>query len=146
MLCWGVFLALAAVGTYLGVYYFGDRSRIPEPYQLDLPDLPEGLENLPQDLWDRLPEITIFDAEDPFNQVNPDDANKWRTGGNGLELEVVNALDAQWFSYFNIAVQEWDFPVDPTSPDTLTLRTSNSASDSECSAIRGLQKVCNGKE
>lgn len=124
-----IFLAIVAVVVGFSVYYFGDEDSFPDSF----PDLPEGLR-------DFLPDIEIFDKEDPFNGANPDDANHWSNDGNGLELTLINALDAEWYPYFEIAVEEWEFG----SPDSLTLSTETSNAESECKAVTGVMKVCNG--
>lgn len=80
----------------------------------------------------------IFD-DDPF-AGNPDDASRWKNKGNGLRLEVVNALQEQWHNNFNIAVAEWD----AGTPDALTLTTSTAEYDYDCKPIQGKIKVCNG--
>ena len=67
----------------------------------------------------------------------------WRNanGKGGLELEIVNALDDRWASYFAEAVADWE----NGDPDALILTTSMAKSpDPSCAAIDGKMKVCNG--
>lgn len=89
-------------------------------------------------LFHRSPEE--FAEEDPFAQKGPDEVNKWKSGNNGLELEVLNALDDLWFPFFYTAVSEWD----SGSPDAVNLKTVRVATDSDCSTVAGVLKVCNG--
>ena len=88
-----------------------------------------------------IPDFADFAREDPFNQTTPDQADRWRNNGNGLSLEVVNALDDKWYEYFYKAISDWD----AGSPDVLSLTTSVRSPDStgECEALDGKIKVCN---
>ena len=62
-------------------------------------------------------------------------------GKDGLELELVNALDDRWLPFFEEAVVDWD----NGDPNSLTLSTSKANSpDSSCAAIDKKMKVCNG--
>lgn len=81
----------------------------------------------------------VFD-NDPFGGTNPSDASKWKTKGGGLQLEVVNAMQEQWWNNFNLALDEWD----AGTPDALTLTRSIAEYDYNCSPIQGKMKVCNG--
>jgi hypothetical protein len=82
-----------------------------------------------------------FAQEDPFNQTTPEQADRWRNNGNGLSLEIVNALDDKWYSYFYQAISDWD----AGNPDVLSLSTSVRSPDStgECASLDGKIKVCN---
>ena len=190
-----VCLVIVALAIAIPLYYLADeetKAQIKNTTGVSIPDFP----NLPESLRDRLPEIRIWDQEDPFNmvswagaatrsnalvccrlcstvyvqrfqpqqslpgefhpfwdvsyalttshfvfsQLDPEDANRWMNDGSGLDLELVNALDSQWHSFFEISADEWD----RGSPDALTLSKSSDTPDSECKAINGLQKVCNG--
>jgi hypothetical protein len=77
--------------------------------------------------------------EDPFNQTGPEEANRWRNNGNGLRLEVVNALDEEWFKFFYKAIGDWD----AGTPDALSLTTSMRSPDPACVSLDGKLKVCN---
>ena len=91
-------------------------------------------ENLPVDLLQG-----IFD-QDPFEGVAPEDAARWPNQGNGVMLDVVNALDPRWHDMFNMGISDWDNGY----PDSLTLvPTVAMIPDPECSAIQGVVKVCN---
>ena len=70
-----------------------------------------------------------------------EDAVRWRSNGNGLKLQILNALDPKYDQFFEIAVENWDngYPVDP-----LTLSIKNGEYDFDCSPLNGVLKVCNG--
>ena len=87
-----------------------------------------------------IPDEEDFRNEDPFNAVLPEDANRWRNKGDGLRLEILNALDERWYPYFEASVREWD----EGSPDALTLFSSFRSPDASCEAVQGKLKVCNG--
>lgn len=89
---------------------------------------------------DFIPTPEDFRDEDPFNNANPADANLWRTNGNGLRLNVINALDEEWHEFFYTAVEEWD----SGAPDTLQLSITQSAPEGSCRTVDGRVKVCNG--
>ena len=125
LVCMGVI----AVSIWLSVYYLGDRDSLPE----QLPDLPE-------DLRDYLPDIELFQKEDPWANVNEAHANRWPNDGSGLDLVLINALDTVWYDYFDLAVQEWD----SGSPDALTLTTEQASPEFDCTSVDGVMKVCNG--
>lgn len=95
-----------------------------------------GRANL-DDFW---PSPEDFRAEDPFDAKQPGEADRWRSNGKGLELEVVSALEESWYPFFELAVQEWD----NGDPDSLTLTTSYSAHDIDCDPINFKLRVCNG--
>jgi hypothetical protein len=122
-------LGVIAVSIWLSIYYFGDRN-----------SLPEQLPQLPEDLSKYLPDIELFHREDPFANVSESDANRWPLEGNGLTLNVINALDTMWYDYFDLAIQEWD----NGSPDALTLSTAVASPEFECTTVDGVMKVCNG--
>mmetsp|Transcript_25652 Transcript_25652/g.42680 ORF Transcript_25652/g.42680 Transcript_25652/m.42680 type:complete len:316 (+) Transcript_25652:1655-2602(+) len=68
-------------------------------------------------------------------------AEKWGTdGNNGLDLEILNALEDRWTPYFEEYVQLWG----EGTPDSLTLSTRRVQVDPECSPSFGRLKVCNG--
>jgi hypothetical protein len=95
-----------------------------------------GVNSLPKSLRGIIPNEPIFDKEDLGEQSVWDHTY----GQGGLELTLINALDQEWYPYFNRAVQQWD----SGTPDSLTLSTVTSDPDSECSPVSGFMKVCNG--
>lgn len=121
------FLALTGIGIFLAIHLTDANT----PADL----IPNNFK--PSDF---IPNWEDFFHEDPFNATGPDDAPRWRNSGNGLNLEIVNALDERWNVYFDRAVQEWD----AGNPDVLDLTTSASSVDSSCQAVEGVMKVCNG--
>jgi hypothetical protein len=138
-----VTLALVGTGVGLAVYYLlpGGKELIDENVTL-----PPGLENLPKDLWDQLPDIEIFHGESPWApgmQQNPDDAVKWRSDGSGgLTLQLVNALSSEWHEFFDQSILDWD----AGSPDSLTLETSVAPAplpDCPDDQADGIMLVCN---
>jgi hypothetical protein len=82
-----------------------------------------------------------FSSEDPFNQTSPEGADRWSNKGKGLSLEVVNALDSEWYEFFYESIRAWD----DGSPDVLSLSTSVRTPDStgQCASLDGKIKVCN---
>lgn len=78
---------------------------------------------------------------DPFSNISAANLNRWKTsGGRGLQLTVINALDPVWSPYFDKAVQQWDAGY----PDALTLFNETASPDSVCTPVNGKLKVCNG--
>jgi hypothetical protein len=61
-------------------------------------------------------------------------------GNGGLTLELLNALDSSWQTFFEQAVSDWD----SGTPDALTLTTVTSTPEYECEQVEGVMKVCNG--
>jgi hypothetical protein len=76
--------------------------------------------------------------EDP--NANASDLGAWKNDGNGLKLEVVNALQEEWYTAFSLALDDWE----NGEPDALTLTRTSSEYDSNCDPIKGKLKVCNG--
>ena len=129
--CFGCLLCLVVIGVgiFLGVY---------------LTDAESPSDLLPFDPREFIPDWQDFFEEDPFNDYNasdPNDLPRWDNNGGGLQLEIVNALESQWDSYFELAVTEWD----AGEPDVLQLSTSSSSTSggAECSPIQGKMIVCN---
>ena len=61
-------------------------------------------------------------------------------GQGGLTLEVLNALDSSWQTFFAQAISDWD----SGTPDALTLSTASTTPESACVQVDGKMKVCNG--
>jgi hypothetical protein len=87
-----LFLVLAAAGAV--VYWYGIAGK----------QTPNWIPS-PQD----------FSNEDPFNALKPSDADRWRTSGPGLTLELLNALDERWYPYFDLAVSRCTHLIDIAS-------------------------------
>jgi len=86
------------------------------------------------------PTLEDFIDEDPFNATTPDEADRWQNDGQGLELEVLNALDSSWYPYFETAIYDWSLGW----PDALSLSTRVVTAETECWPVAGKLKVCNG--
>jgi hypothetical protein len=71
---------------------------------------------------------------------NTGEFSAWNNDGNGLKLEVVNALQEQWYTAFSLALDDWE----NGEPDALTLTRTSSEYDYNCDPIKGKLKVCNG--
>jgi len=83
----------------------------------------------------------IFPDNDPFNDANPGDPNRWRIASKtGLKMTMLNALDARWQTFFDIAVVDWDSGI----PDAVSLTTTPVSFDKGCDRVRNKVKVCNG--
>ena len=81
-----------------------------------------------------------FESGDPFKGKPPSQANRWNNRNSGLTIQILNALNDQWDSYFELAVQDWD----TGTPDALTIMTEKVAVDNLCEPVQGKLKVCNG--
>jgi hypothetical protein len=102
----------------------------------------DNLGSLSDDLDDELDKIFTVDS-DPFQGFTVGNASRWDTSGyseGGLRMELWNACDDKWTSYFERAVSEWD----AGTPDVLTLTTSRVDVDTSCTGVDGIIKVCNG--
>jgi chemotaxis protein histidine kinase CheA len=97
-----------------------------------------GLEGNDPPNW--IPSPQDFSNEDPFNAVRPQDADRWRTFGRGLTLDVLNSLDERWYGFFDTAISQWD----AGTPDALTISTSVRTPEIACEPVQGKMKVCNG--
>lgn len=73
---------------------------------------------------------------DPF--VGDNTTNAWATQGEGLTLELQNALDDNWQGEFEAAVADWE------ESEVLTLTTRRVAVDHSCGRVDGVMLVCNG--
>ncbi|CAJ1962649.1 unnamed protein product [Cylindrotheca closterium] len=70
-----------------------------------------------------------------------DSAVRWANNGNGLNLEIWNAMEDKYDALFATAVANWESgaPI-----DSLTLSTRRVNYDSECKDENGILKVCSG--
>jgi hypothetical protein len=48
------------------------------------------------DVLDFIPTLADWQSEEPFQGESPDEVPRWENNGNGIELEIVNALDDRW--------------------------------------------------
>jgi len=65
--------------------------------------------------------------------------NTWAHQGQGLNLEVQNALTQDWYPILEKVLRDWS----DQSPETLNLTIREVASDAECKFVPGVLKVCN---
>jgi len=82
-----------------------------------------------------------------WDQEQPDptrgELTPWRKAvgqEQGLQLELVNALDSSWQDIFDTSVADWQ------QSDVVTLTTTDSAVDRECTVVDGAMKVCFAKD
>ncbi|GKY96285.1 hypothetical protein MPSEU_000588000 [Mayamaea pseudoterrestris] len=101
----------------------------------DATDLNDSIANAFDFIWS----ISDFEKEAPFEEVSPNEVPRWPNNGQGIELQIQSALEDRWSSYFEQAVSDWD----SGSPDVLTLTSTSSSYDPDCTPIDGLIKVCN---
>jgi hypothetical protein len=66
---------------------------------------------------------------------------RWKNDGNGLRLEILNALDDSWQSILEQAVDNWD---NGSPIDSLTLSITPIPYEMSCKAETDKLKVCNG--
>jgi hypothetical protein len=86
---------------------------------------------------DIIPNMNLFNKEDP-HMGQP---HAWSfANGQGLNLTIINALDLEWYPFFDLAVSQWD----NGTPDSLTLSTQIIDPDYSCSSVDGVLKMCNG--
>ena len=114
--------ALAGLGVFLGVHF--TSARTPKQF-IQHPGnfIPQG-----------------WFGDSPFDSTTPANASRWvgfTSGRGGLQLDIINALDSDWYPYFNLAVSQWD----NGTPDCLTLTTSISTPG--CRSVEGKLLVCN---
>jgi hypothetical protein len=76
---------------------------------------------------------------DPFFQSNSSSTVSWKSQGNGLTLDVINALDPKWHKPFYTAIANWE----DGNPDALSLNVINGSVVDACDAVNGKLKVCN---
>mmetsp|Transcript_22432 Transcript_22432/g.33912 ORF Transcript_22432/g.33912 Transcript_22432/m.33912 type:complete len:253 (-) Transcript_22432:888-1646(-) len=82
-----------------------------------------------------------LDQKPKYSYDGQNKPERWsRTGQNGLNIIIYNALEKRWHPYFHEYVQQWD----NGEPDSLRLKTIRVAVDSNCNARIGRIKVCNG--
>jgi hypothetical protein len=128
-------VVLGAIGTGLGVY-FGVID------QEDLSNARDTLGDQANDLGDNFNDfLNQILASDPSAGANGTEY-MWEgaSGQGGLDLELLNALSDDWQSYFDQSVSDWN----SGTPDALTLTTKRITVESECTAVDGVMKVCNG--
>ena len=140
--CFGCLICLIVTVVGIGV---GLWLALGRPSGDEIKDIADDIRDTVRDFGDFtdvLGNLTDFVDEwrnDPF-EGNSNITRRWANDGNGLTLEIQNALDDTWTTEFNIAVDDWE----NGNPDALTLPTSKIAIDRECSHKSGVIKVCDG--
>lgn len=136
---------LVAAGGAAGIIIYQEKTGN------EIPFIGEHFPNITEvkDAWDDIdwPDLD-FDFTDIISS-EPDDSGEggivsleysWKSKkGEGLELKIANALSADWHSYFDKAVADWD----NGTPDVMSLQTSVVSEDPECKPESGIMKVCN---
>jgi hypothetical protein len=94
------------------------------------------------DVWDNLTNDAFDDLlkSDSDPSVGDNTTYEWENSGNGLSLDVYNALDDTWQGEYDIAMSDWE----NGTPDSLTLSTTKVTVDHACTPVDGVMKVCNG--
>jgi hypothetical protein len=130
-------LGLLGAGGYVLWYYLGQPSA--EEIRDTLGNIDFG------DFTDVLDNFTGFDPgffnEDPY--VGDNTTQLWRgytDGVGGLTLSLRNALDENWYTEFNEAVNDWN----NCDPKVLDLSSTIIDVDHNCEHLDGVMKVCNG--
>jgi len=122
---------LAAIGV--AAWHFLGRPETPE-------EALDRIKDTAEDIEDALGNLTDSDwikgfNDDPF--VGDNSTYEWPNNGQGLSLELWNALDETWQTEFQVAVDDWQ-----ESP-ALQLSTRQVDVDPKCSVVDGIMKVCN---
>ena len=75
------------------------------------------------------------EIEDPFSRKSADGTvGKWKSDGrNGLEIEVLNAMSADWDVFFSLAVADWEYG----NPDALSIIVEDVQEEKACKPIDG---------
>ena len=94
-------------------------------------DFRNVLDNITEAVWD-----AGFN-EDPY--VGDNTTNVWkRATSSGLSLVLQNALDDDWQTEFEAALEDWQ------ESEVLDLTTIQVEVDNSCTRVDGVMKVCNG--
>jgi len=101
---------------------------------IDFSDFSDAIGNLTDDAFND------FWKSDADPSVGDNTTYEWENGGNGLGLELLNALDDRWQEIYAVALSDWE----NGTPDSLTLTTKRVAVDNSCTPVDGVMKVCNG--
>mmetsp|Transcript_20432 Transcript_20432/g.48560 ORF Transcript_20432/g.48560 Transcript_20432/m.48560 type:complete len:631 (-) Transcript_20432:769-2661(-) len=98
------------------------------------------------DPWRGNTTTIVIDCDDSSEEcgpaVDPNTAYGWLSpNGNGITVEILNAVEDRWVSTVEQAVLNWDdgYPI-----DSLTLPLTRVGVESECSSVTGKLKICNG--
>lgn len=73
-------------------------------------------------------------SRDGWEGLDAEYLPRWDTKGSGvLQLEMLNALDDSWQSYFTKSIDEWN----TGDPDVVELNVTRVDVDSGCEFVRG---------
>jgi len=100
-----------------------------------------ALGRLDPTLW--LPSLLDHLDFNPHGGDSPFDFSLWNMGRGcgGLEISVIDNLEARWKPFLSRAIADWD----NGEPDAITINVREiSTYDPECTHRRNLLKVCNG--
>lgn len=125
VICWSILVVVIAVSALLLFSFFSGQ-------KLFVPNNGGGIGigGIPN----------IYDPYKGTGGTMP--TSKWETPGDvGLQITVYNALSSDWYPFFTEALQNWAFGHTPTS---LLLFTQQVTTDSSCSSVSNVIKVCNG--
>jgi len=126
---------LAAAITIPLLFIFGVFSKNDVPFL-------DGFGNdwVDSDPWSDVGSIDV-DESGNSNITVGENAVRWATNGNGLQLEIWNAMEDKYDALFATAVKNWDAgaPI-----DSLSLSTRRVNYDFECKDENGILKVCSG--
>lgn len=88
------------------------------------------------------PNLDLTNLDDPF--AGGKIRGIWPvTSKNGLNMEILNALDETWQAVFQLAVSEWENPPSG-NPKSLIITKTAVTYDEECTPVDGRIKICNG--
>ena len=96
--------------------------------------------------WDEIGLEKIFDRKDSSPQPGFEDnwevaeEVEWLSGGQGLELTVVNSLTDDWDKYFTETIADWG-----ASPSLSLTTTEIKGKEDSCSHRAGVMNVCNAE-
>lgn len=126
---------LAAAITIPLLFVFGVFSKNDVPFLGGF-----GSDWVDSDPWSDVGSFNV-DESGNSNVAVGDNAVRWATNGNGLQLEIWNAMEDKYDSLFATAVQNWDAgaPI-----DSLSLSTRKVNYDFECKDQDGILKICSG--
>jgi hypothetical protein len=126
---------LAAAITIPLLFVFGVFSKNDVPFL-------DGFGNdwVDSDPWSDVGSINIDESGNSDITVGSN-AVRWANNGNGLELEIWNAMEDKYDALFATAVNNWDAgaPI-----DSLSLSTRKVDYDFQCKDENGVLKVCSG--
>jgi hypothetical protein len=93
-------------------------------------------------IWERIgiggSGVPPFFQWEETGETAQEEFKSWKNKGKGLKLTIINAMDPEWYEFFDIAVADWN-----ASP-SLSLTPQMANPDNDCELIPGKLKACNG--